>query len=330
MIHPRAIRILGALGALAFILFVFPRSALAMSGADLQARLSSLPLSDQVGSHNQPCGGVVRLDGARITPKWKITADKPIQLYSRQTLDLGGCVLEYTGDPARAAVEFASAAGHGYHVGGAVINGKIISSGKGLGVSPSMKGNLTHAKIENITIIARGPAIDLTGPAFCYGIAVNSIIIPNPAEKPIKIFGRLIALRDITINGKPTGYPTSPDAMIELDGQGECSNLWVESYDARQLFDDGTKNPDYMRPVTVVKAIGTWGFTGGWWEMPHGAPSLVSWGAGTIVEMFHPTFVGPNGVRAEQGTIRLSGCLDWDAWFQKSPEGKVFLDGAEK
>lgn len=255
---------------------------LGMTGDDLQKRIDAMPKMD--GVHPSQ-GGVIRLDGARISPKWKITTSKPIQVWSHVTVDFGGVELIYTGPADRAAVEFANRHEHGYHVGGRIENFKITSSGKGVGISPSVLYDTQNVTVRDGWIIPAKDAIDLRSPLATYRARVENVTVREPGAAVLRINGNGNVIEGLWLSSVVRDK-FETDALVTLEGYGAWRDGLLE------LF----TGPKTM--AVLVK--GDWLIERLWTEGQIG-PHIVADGAGATARVVDPALVAQEPVVAKNG-----------------------------
>lgn len=314
MKHARAIVFVAALFALtAGFVVDWARTAPVMSGADLQARLDAMPSADGVGRHGSPEGGTYTVPATTIRPAYRIVLTKPLRVRTWQRLDLAGAVIEAQTLPSgRAAVEFDTGnPAHGMIYGGGVINGKIVSNQKGVGIAPTATADALFVTLRDVTIVSKDRAIDLVmnsppgvnWQGMAYGCSIRDVWIPHPAVAPaVRLYGRINEIDGLVITNGPGWDTTPPLPIVDLKGTGTARRLWIETY-----------RGDAPKPATALRVEGQWTVENAWLEMPDStSPDVIAAGE-TVLRFTNSTAF--NGIRAERGArVHVIGLRP--EWFE--------------
>jgi hypothetical protein len=309
----------------------FVPSAQTPRPSGLQQQIDALPRANGTGMHESAEGGVISLRNPGDPRQRVIRIDRPIRLPSCVAIDGGGTKIVYTGPADRAAIELLSARADGYYFGHlsapTIANLHIVSSGKGIGFDPSVKGNCEYLTIENVTVSAANDAIDLRPPAgACYATKLENVNVYGSGAAALYYHGNTV-----TIDGMRVCYGTrdgfkQPPAFVNLrgvtGGGGTVRDLHVESFDANRR--------ESVTPVRIED--GSWTLIQGHFEQPGPSPAVVVRGKDTIVSFVNPGWYSGVGILVEEGArVDINSAYPIpESFLQRDARSEISLNGAKR
>lgn len=256
-----------------------------MTRAQIQALIDALPSIGAIPTGTVPVGGQVPI------PAGTHTLDGPIQMDNGVWLNGSGpdcqLIYDHATDP---VVGLTTRGGHNFITAQRISNMNISNpSGPQIGFTSTTDDEWADLYFHDLTLAGGGDAVNLRKAHSRYGNAatLHRIVVKTCGGMPFTIKSRLMDLAGLKVINCTKAGLNPTDAIFDLEGDGECSNMWGES---------SRGCPVYRFKGTGGNGAGPFVVKGGHIEPRQGVSDGVPYWVvidGATVEMDEVFFAGP-------------------------------------